>query len=148
MTPALGDGLRIRRARAADAPALAELTGQLGYPVGPGQLAERLAALRGHGQLVLIADLGGTCAGWLHVQLRPALTSDLTAQVMGLVVDEARRSAGIGAALLAAGEAWARARGARRMTIGTRVERADAHRFYDREGYRLEKTWRVLAKGL
>jgi GNAT superfamily N-acetyltransferase len=67
---------------------------------------------------------------------------------MGLVVEAEQRSARIGARLLSEGEAWARQRGARRMVIGTRVEREAAHRFYSREGYRLEKTWRVLAKDL
>jgi len=147
-TPETGSSPRIRRARASDATALARLTGQLGYPAGADRVLERLAALRGRSQIVLVAEVDGACAAWLHVQLRPGLTSELTAQVMGLVVEAEQRSAGIGARLLLVGEAWARARGARRMVIGTRVEREAAHRFYGREGYRLEKTWRVLAKDL
>ena len=57
--------------------------------------------------------------------------SDLAA-IDGLVVDEDERSAGIGAELVAAGEAWARERGATAMTVRSRSTRERAHRFYER----------------
>ena len=53
----------------------------------------------------------------------------------GLVVDDGHRSAGIGAELLAAAEAWARESGATKMVVRSRVARERAHRFYEREGY-------------
>jgi GNAT superfamily N-acetyltransferase len=50
--------------------------------------------------------------------------------------------------LLAAAEAWARARGCKRLVVATRVTREQAHRFYAREGYEVAKTSYFLTKAL
>ena len=68
--------------------------------------------------------------------------------IVGLVIVEGHRSAGIGAALLAAAEAWARARGCKRLVVATRITRERAHRFYAREGYEVSKTSYFLTKAL
>ena len=129
---------------------MAALSGQLGYPVGTDELAERLAALRAveHAAVLVAADAGGRPVGWIHVEMRRTLVAPLTAQVMGLVVDQTIRSGGIGRELLHAAEAWAAARGCRRMLVGTRVTRERAHRFYQREGYAIEKTSYFFGKEL
>ena len=51
-----------------------------------------------------------------------------------LVTDAARRSAGVGQALLAHLEAKARAAGCRLLALDSGTQRHDAHRFYFREG--------------
>ncbi len=53
--------------------------------------------------------------------------------VEDLAVDPARRSQGIGKALLDAAKSWARERGATHLELDTGLRRADAQRFYDRE---------------
>jgi GNAT superfamily N-acetyltransferase len=129
---------RIRPARPADAADLARLTTQLGYPVDPGEQGRRLERVLASGEddAVLVAvDTADRPLGWVHVAMRRLLELEDTAQVTGLVVDEAARSGGIGAALLAAGEAWAHERGCRTMDIASRESRVDAHRFYERHGY-------------
>ncbi len=140
----------VRPARIQDAPALAVLAGQLGYPTSTEELAARLPEVAGNpGAVILVA--AGTAEdvrGWIHVELKRSLLAPLVAQVMGLVVDERRRNAGIGAALLAAGEAWARERGCASMLVATRVTRERAHRFYRRAGYDLLKTSHFFEKGL
>lgn len=141
----------VRAARPADAPALAALAGQLGYPVSADELAERLPGLASSGDaLLLVADGpdAGAALGWIHVELKRGLLAPLTAQVMGLVVDEGRRSQGIGARLLQAGESWARERGCHAILVGTRVTRERAHRFYRRAGYDLLKTSHFFEKRL
>ncbi len=55
------------------------------------------------------------------------------AWVEDLVVDPARRSAGIGKALLDAAKAWARDHGATHLELDSGDARTDAHRFYERE---------------
>lgn len=129
---------RIRPARPADAADLARLTTQLGYAVDAGEQERRLVrVLAGGGDsLVLVAvDDADRPVGWIHVAALQLLELGDVAQVMGLVVDHAARSRGIGAALLAAGEGWAREHGYRSMEVASRESRADAHRFYEREGY-------------
>ena len=56
------------------------------------------------------------------------------AWVEDLVVDPERRSLGIGKALLDAAKAWGRERGATHLELDSAEARADAHRFYEREG--------------
>jgi GNAT superfamily N-acetyltransferase len=140
--------MRIRPMTAADAPAVADLTTQLGYPATADQTRERLASLgeRTDDHAALVADVDGRAVGWVHVALVTTLESGLAANLGGLVVDEAHRSGGIGAELLAAAEAWARERGARRLVVRSRVARERAHRFYEREGYAIVKTSHVFEK--
>lgn len=129
---------RIRPARPADAADLARLTTQLGYPVDPGEQGRRLERVLASGEddAVLVAvDAADRPLGWIHVAMRRLLEAGDSAQVAGLVVEEAARSGGIGAALLAAGEAWAHERGCTSMDIASRETRVDAHRFYERHGY-------------
>lgn len=141
--------MAVRPTRTEDAPALAVLAGQLGYPTSSEELAARLPEVAANPDaVILVAGEGDDVQGWIHVELKRSLLAPLAAQVMGLVVDERRRSEGIGAALLAAGEAWARERGCRSMLVGTRVTRERAHRFYRRAGYDLLKTSHFFEKGL
>jgi GNAT superfamily N-acetyltransferase len=141
--------MAVRPARTEDAPALAVLAGQLGYPTSSEELSARLPEVAANPDaVILVAGERDDVRGWIHVELKRSLLAPLAAQVMGLVVDERRRSEGIGAALLAAGEAWARERGCRSMLVGTRVTRERAHRFYRRAGYDLLKTSHFFEKGL
>jgi GNAT superfamily N-acetyltransferase len=57
-----------------------------------------------------------------------------------LVVDEGRRSCGVGAGLVGQAEAWAVARGAKQLGLRSNVLRTRAHAFYERLGYERAKT--------
>ncbi|HKE48069.1 MAG TPA: GNAT family N-acetyltransferase [Rhodanobacteraceae bacterium] len=140
----------IRAARTYDAPAIAELGGQLGYPSTRQQIASRLAGIDAEAaSRVLVAeDASGRVVGWLHVAARTQLTEDACAEILGLVVDETARNAGIGAALVGAAEAWARSTGCVRIRVRSRVTRERAHRFYERAGYARNKVQLVLHKAL
>jgi GNAT superfamily N-acetyltransferase len=135
---------------AVDAPIVADLTTQLGYPTGADETARRLAKLdeRPDDHAALVAEQDGRVVGWVHVTVYSSLESGRVANLGGLVVDEAHRSGGIGAQLLAVAEAWARDHGVDRMVVRTRIARERAHRFYRREGYALVKTSYTLEKRL
>jgi GNAT superfamily N-acetyltransferase len=141
---------RLREARVTDADRMTDLAEQLGYPLAPGELAERLPLVAStRDAVVLVAvDEDDLPIGWIHVELKPTLLAPLAALVMGLVVDEAARSRGVGARLLERGEAWARERGCHAMLVATRVTRERAHRFYRRQGYDLQKTSHFFEKSL
>ncbi len=70
------------------------------------------------------------------------------AELAGLVVADSARGIGIGAALLAAAEAWARAAGFALMRVRSNVVRERAHRFYEREGYCRVKAQAVFHKSI
>jgi GNAT superfamily N-acetyltransferase len=140
----------IRTARTYDAPMLADLCGQLGYPASRQQIVARLAAIEAMpSNCVLVAEDGnGQIVAWLHVAQSASLAVDTESEILGLVVDENARSAGIGAALVEAAEAWVRAHGGSQLRVRSRIERERAHRFYERAGFQRIKTQVMLRKVL
>jgi GNAT superfamily N-acetyltransferase len=142
--------LKVRRAKLSDAPRIAELSGQLGYPATAQQIRQRLQAIRPASQhAALVAereDLG--VVGWLHVSKQPLLEVEVRAEVNGLVVSEGHRSLGAGARLLAAAEDWARKHGCKSMSVRSNVIRERAHQFYERQGYEHYKTQKSFRKPL
>ena len=147
------DKIRVRKARRGDAERIAQLTGELGYPSTPAQIAERLRQLKPvskHAVFVaesLDDDRSGVL-GWLHVSVSHVLESDIRAEVNGLIVAEGQRSAGAGAKLLEAAERWAAAHGGRAMNVRSNVIRQRAHKFYERNGYEHYKTQKAFRKPL
>jgi GNAT superfamily N-acetyltransferase len=142
--------LKIRRAKSADAPQIALLTGQLGYPATTAQIRERLRGIQPVSQnAVFVAEATNYgVIGWLHVSKEPLLESEMRAEVNGLVVAEGQRSLGAGARLLAAAEEWARKHGCKGMSVRSNVIRERAHQFYERNGYEHFKTQKSFRKPL
>ena len=139
--PLAPGGVTMREMTAADAAAVADLSGQLGYAAGVVEIARRFAGLASVPEsLVLVAEREGEVVGWLHVLVQRRLEVDPFAEIGGLVVDARVRGAGIGAALVAAAEAWARDQGVDAVRVRSNTIREDAHRFYRREGYAVLKT--------
>ena len=142
--------MRVRPMTEADAAPVADLTTQLGYATTPAEATERIFILleRPDDHAALVAEEGGAVIGWVHVAIYTSLESGRVATIGGLIVGEGHRSGGIGVELLSAAEAWARENGAGKMVVRSRVTRERAHRFYEREGYRLLKTSHVFEKPL
>ncbi len=141
--------LTFRSARPVDAPRLAELSTQLGYPATAQEIRKRLAALaRERAQQVLVAVRGKEVVAWMHVGPRRSLEMAPCAEVVALVVDAAVRRAGIGRALLERAEAWARARALPAIVVRSNILRGEAHAFYEALGYHRTKTQHVYQKTL
>jgi GNAT superfamily N-acetyltransferase len=149
MTPLKAE-VRIRRARSADAKRVAELSGQLGYPTTVKQMKGRLRGVIKDRDATCFVALSrdGELMGWIHVSCTPLLEVERRAEVNGLVVEEAARSRGAGALLLAAGEKWARGKRCKGMSVRSNVLRERAHGFYLRNGYEHYKTQKAFRKGL
>jgi GNAT superfamily N-acetyltransferase len=141
---------RIRPARTDDAEALAGLTTQLGYSTDAVAQGRRLAPLvDSPDDAVLVAVDGGDAAiGWVHVGRTRILERDEHAVLHGLVVDDAHRSEGIGAELLAAAESWVAGQGIGALLVRSRDTRGRAHRFYLEHGYAEVKRSHVFEKRL
>ena len=142
--------MRPRPMTAADASLVAELTTQPGYPTSSTETNERISILleRPDDHAALVAEEDDRVIAWVHVAIYTSLESGRVATIGGLIIGEGHRSGGIGAELLTAAEAWARENGAAKMVVRSRVTRERAHRFYEREGYRLLKTSHVFEKPL
>jgi GNAT superfamily N-acetyltransferase len=140
----------IRRVQAGDEPRLAELAAQLGYPSTPAAIRRRLAGMEDAGEFVVYVaeDDEGRLAGWMGVYVFRTVETDPTAEISGLIVDDAMRSQGVGGALVAAAEAWARARGSLTLAVRSNVVRTRAHAFYAAHGFVRVKTQAVLSKRL
>ena len=141
--------LKIRRARSGDVPAIAELSGQLGYPTTETEMKQRFARIRPpSAHAVFVAESERNVVGWIHVSITPLLEVARRAEVNGLIVSEAHRSLGAGAKLLDAAEAWAREKKCTGMSVRSNVIRDRAHAFYERQGYQHIKTQKAFRKPL
>jgi ribosomal protein S18 acetylase RimI-like enzyme len=138
--------LVIRDVRPKDVDALVALIGALGYEVTAADLRKRLAVLKKTGQHVLVADQGGAIGvlttSIMHVLHRPRPVG----RISMMVVAEAVRGQGIGAALVAEAEARLKAAGCGLIEVTSNAKRLRAHAFYERLGY--ERTSIRLAKQL
>jgi GNAT superfamily N-acetyltransferase len=95
-----------------------------------------------------VAETGGQISGWAHVHAYPLPEMDFHAELGGLVVAEAHRGSGVGKALLAAAEEWARRNGCRELWLRSNVIRTEAHRFYQGRGYENIKSQHTFRKRL
>jgi GNAT superfamily N-acetyltransferase len=143
-------GVTVRRARVSDAPQIAELSGQLGYPTTAAEIAKRMRKLKPASQNALfVADSRGSgVVGWTHVSVTHLVEVGTRAELNGLIVAEGQRSLGAGARLLEAAEDWARKHGCPGMSVRSNVIRDRAHKFYERQGYEHYKTQKAFRKTL
>jgi N-acetylglutamate synthase-like GNAT family acetyltransferase len=133
----MSGAVRVREATVDDAPALAPLLGELGYPVESHPLTHRMRRLLVHNdQKVLIAEGEGGALGLLALHVFPVLAYDRDlAMIMALVVTERARGLGVGRLLIERAESIGKLAGASRLMVTTHVRRADAHAFYERLGF-------------
>jgi GNAT superfamily N-acetyltransferase len=141
--------MHVRGLRPSDVEFAAELLHQLDYHVSASELAARIAQVSTtDGHYAAIADDGQKIRGLMHVYERPALEKPREAVIQSLVIDERARKTGVGRLLMCAAEAWARERGLNRVVLHTRIDRDDAHAFYERIGYARAATAHLMSKRL
>jgi GNAT superfamily N-acetyltransferase len=143
--------VRIRQARDGEEGPILEAYEWLFDPPGrrpAGWDAERAravlaGALDSPDSVVLVAEgddgeLVGFCTAYMTLE---SVRFGRRCWVEELAVHPERRSEGIGARLLADARAWAAQRGATHLKLDSSVDRADAHRFYERE----RPSWRSIS---
>lgn len=135
---------------AADAPAVSRLSAQLSERVPAAEIAERLALFHfreDHG--CFAAAQAGVVVGWVDVfRVQMLISPRFFAEIGGLVVDVNARRQGVGRALMAQAEAWAREQGYSEVRLRSGLHRTDAHEFYGSIGYELAKTSHMFRKAL
>jgi GNAT superfamily N-acetyltransferase len=137
--------IRIRPATLEDEEGAVYLLEQLFEPPGglpPDYTRERSSAafrwaVEQRNADVLLAFDGDTAVGLTSVYADiQSLGFGPKCWLQDMVVDKERRSEGIGGLLMAAAETWARAHGLTHIELSSNSGRVDAHRFYERQGFR------------
>ncbi len=129
--------ITIRPATKDDAPGIARLVTQLGYPATQAEIESRLAPILAHPDYAMwVAEESGRVIGLTGVLVHLALEYDgFYGRLLGLVVEEAYRGQGIGRRLLDQTEQWLQERGVNKLTLTSGKQRTEAHKFYRRLGY-------------
>jgi N-acetylglutamate synthase-like GNAT family acetyltransferase len=128
---------KVRRAAPADAAAIAELMGMLGYPSSESQLRARLARFEATpGAEVFVAEREGAVVGAVGLSQTQLLAQDApSCRITALAVTPAARRSGVATALLDAVEREAREQGCFRIEVTSRPDRREAHGFYLDRGF-------------
>ena len=144
-----GSEIAFRRATPGDAEAVAELSGQLGYPMAADLVRNRLATLTvSPDHAIIVAELNGAMCGWVHVHAQQSLVSGERGAILGLVVSREFRRRGIGRLLMEEAERWVRGRGLDEVVLRSNVARSESHAFYPAIGYDQFRTQAVYRKRL
>jgi GNAT superfamily N-acetyltransferase len=140
--------MKIRKAQPEDMAGIADLLNQLGYPETRTFLESRIRTLGSDpDEHLVIGEDNGRVVAVLSLHFVPQLAVEGSfARIGYLCVQEELRSQGIGRQLEEYAEAAARARGCDRIELHCHGRRADAHRFYFRQGY--EESPKYLMKKL
>ncbi|HHT06208.1 MAG TPA: GNAT family N-acetyltransferase [Hydrogenispora sp.] len=139
----------VREAVQEDYSSLTRLAWQLGHQAESSQISTRLLdLLQRDDHKVLVAQVDGEIAGWVHAFLNRPLHKDTVVDIAGLVVDENHRKMGIGRRLLEAVEDWAKNQGCEQVTLSSNITREGAHKFYQNIGYQRAKTQYTFMKEL
>ncbi|MEP7137324.1 MAG: GNAT family N-acetyltransferase [Chloroflexota bacterium] len=87
---------------------------------------------------LIVAELNGAVIGTLQLMFLPSISfqGGLRAQVESVRVDKPYQSKGIGSAMMKWTIERAKERGAHVVQLTTHESRADAHRFYERLGFK------------
>ncbi len=90
------------------------------------------------GQRIFVAEAGGRLVGTAHLIVVQHFDRGLkrSGVVEGVVVDEAYRAKGAGAALMRAVAQAARQAGCYKLSLTSNLARTGAHRFYSRLGWK------------
>ncbi len=138
----------IRSATTADYIAIQNLNrDELGYDY-PAQLTVRqlVKVLADDAQEVFVADLDGEVVGYIHAAPYDTLYTGHMKNIISLAVSTTHKRLGVGKALLARAEEWAKETGAVGIRLNSSNYRTAAHRFYEACGYEETKTQKNFRK--
>lgn len=126
----------LRAATAGDAPRIAAMFTEEGYPAGTSDIVARLARFEPPGSAVVVAEIAGEPLGFLAVHLVPRFEhGDVIVRIVALVVDASVRDRGLGHLLMAEAERIGHDAGAAFVEVTAGHHRPDARHLYESLGY-------------
>lgn len=140
--------MTIRRMSEADAEAVAQLSGELGYPSDADTVRHRLRAIDPGDFVVVAVSPADVPIGFIHARLSRGLETEARVLIVALVVSSQARRVGVGRRLIAEVESWAATTSAEAVVVRSNTERNEAHDFYPAAGYEKVKTQAVYLKRL
>ena len=129
--------VRIREAQLRDAPKMAALMCELGYKTTSSEMRQRVKSILNDARYgTLVAEIDNEVCGMIGMVTHMSHEhNDPSGKIIALVVSKKQRRSGVGRALIAAAEKNFAKRKVTRVTLTTRFERKEAHRFYEGLGY-------------
>ena len=135
----------IRQISEEDAPAIVDLSHQLGYELLPQQALNNCKAIlenKDHDAFVAVHE--NTVIGWIGVTHAIMLESQPFCEIHGLVVDEKFRNAGVGKMLINKAKQWGKEKGNRTLKLRCNIKRTETHLFYQHLGFKEVKQQKVF----
>ncbi len=130
----------VREAKLTDAAAICRISSNdLGYDCEEQFVKERLEKLDAIREVVFVAELDGTVAGYVHAEIYSLLYWEPMVNILGLAVSSDCRRQGAGKALMERVEEWVRIRGLKEIRLNSGGTRKEAHEFYRAVGFDNEK---------
>lgn len=131
----------IREARAEDFADIYILNrDEMGYDYPPEATREKLeAVISSKSDKIFVAVAENKVIGYIHVNDYDVIYAPHMKNVMGIAVSGEYKRMGIGSALLARAEEWAKETGAKGIRLVSGASREGAHEFYRSCGYSGEK---------
>jgi N-acetylglutamate synthase-like GNAT family acetyltransferase len=137
--------ITIRQAIKEDAPAITDLTCQLGYPITEAATLNNLSSiLQNRRETVLVAVHENKVIGWTGVSMRVYLVSGSHCEINGLVVDAMYHRKGIGKKLIAEAKLWSKEQGNHSLRVCCNRVRKEAHKFYVQLGFKEVKEQKIF----
>ncbi|MGX7150754.1 GNAT family N-acetyltransferase [Enterococcus ureasiticus] len=84
---------------------------------------------------LFVKEIDGTVVGYVQLSEYVCTYGPNLMNVMALVVGEDLHGKGVGKSLLNYSEQWAKENGAQGIRLNSGVERTEAHKFYEHQGY-------------
>jgi ribosomal protein S18 acetylase RimI-like enzyme len=111
--------------------------GELGYETTSDEMRARLKSIVPDARYsTFVAKIGTELCGMIGTLTHLSHEhNDLSGKIVALIVSNEQRRSGVGRALIAAAERDFAKRNVTRVTLTTRFERDEAHRFYEELGY-------------
>lgn len=136
--------ITIRQVTTKDTSSLLPLVEQLGYKITGTDLLENIQLHLTPGYNLFVAEAHGKLSGFIsvHIYRYPHLKNSLS-RITALCIDAEHRNFGLGAKLLAHAEEYIKGEGCTLIELTSGIQREDAHRFYERQGY-VEKRKRFV----
>lgn len=138
----------IRKMELGDLEVVSSLALELGYRADVQELRDRFLLLsRSSDHSFFVSESNGDgIVGWIHAHTHQTLLTNARVEIAAIVVAENFRGKGVGKALIQEVEKWSREKSVQKLRLGSRIQRTDAHQFYQRLGFGIEKTWHIFTK--